>query len=139
MRKLLLAGAAAVAAVAVVAPTASTASNTGLADRTVGFDQALISGATVTSFEYVLNDSGAEISAVELAFQENLVDQMIELGFGPSGLVPCVSAPAETDGDDEVVNGIVETDSVAGTTVTCQLAGQSTDSADRFRLVVRTP
>jgi hypothetical protein len=138
MRKLLLAGAAAVAAVAVVASTASTNSNTGLEDRTVGFDQALISGATVTSFDYVLDATGAEIDKVELAFQENLKDQMIELGFGPSGLLPCVSVPVGGDADTGT-DGIVVTDSPAGTTVTCELTGQSTASADQFRLVVKTP
>jgi hypothetical protein len=139
MRKLLLAGGAAVAAVAVVASTASTASNTGLEDRFVGFDQALISGATVTSFEYVLDASGAEIDAVELVFVENLMGQQIQLGFGPTGLDDCVSG-APDDATD--AGGVVVTDNNAGsvgTIVTCDLTGQSTDAADEFRLVVKTP
>jgi hypothetical protein len=140
MRKLLLAGAAAVAAVAVVASTASTNSNTGLEDRTVGFDQALISGATVTSFDYVLDATGAEIDKVKLVFAEDLVGQQIQLGFGPSGLGNCVSGADPAD-DDTDIDGVVATNIAdpGGTIVTCDLTGQSTASADQFRLVVKTP
>jgi hypothetical protein len=85
MRKsrLLLAGVAVAAAAA--ATSAFTASNTGVDNHVAGYDEATVSGATITSIDYVRNTTDAAIiDAIDFVATEDVHAQEAWLQFRDS-------------------------------------------------------
>jgi hypothetical protein len=101
-------GALAVAGLVAAGGSAFTASNTVAAGQVVGYGSTTITGATVSSMHYTLNDTGTNVNSVTLVLAGDMmaipaghaVASAVSIGFNQLATTPCgpgVLTEATTD------------------------------------------